>query len=891
MIERTYLEVVPNRQPTKDRITGVGRALTTVLDSVGRIEFVVTRTAPELSFRFGVDTANPTSILTDLATELADVLPREYEFGIVTDKFPDLGTPGFVRWSAPQRTPHFGELSVRPLTNLLEALIFTNRPFYYQVIIEQHRNHGVKATPRVGVVGEPIQAIVDAFTPSGFEGTRYGPAHSHSDPETIRHRFMTFDRSAPEFFEGDRTITLPAAKIGHLVDFPLAGKFVGGYSRMTLPESARPIPDLRPSRDAEFLHIDPAAIRAPKSLEELAEDLYRGGDTLGDIEALYMNAAPNDDGQTGIFLRSQTGSLEALCERLGAVCPEDTSTQTFTLDANTVSGYEIDRYYVPESVDVRQRNVPRSLANRLMRQFAESNRNGVVHIVAEPYTKGDAAFVTAIRVLRPAGSEPLESDPLKELGFSITHPDGPSAVIEGTADFPGTTADGDNERIFLDPSAFAGLLLISPFWDSEGYLPGDAPDLDIDTLPTIRSSVASLQYDEPIVIDNRHLPDNIQYSPDDQEYVCTDCNSRYPAPLQTEGPQPLEDAFTCCSGTLADVDMDAVRQPALAGVGESLAEEWGLSRPIIEFLILVSKAHATHLDSTWEYNYRDSMTDLRDFLGLDKAHVDDLRGENGSGTALIRVHRSRKKYYELTAFGRTLTSHIRTREETDTLEYGDPAESIVHVTGQTTTEQFARLLPGVESTNTEVQVSTLIDTERLPESIRSEYATARIDVVAFDAEDRPQYLMEFEVDGDHPADTIRDARKMGIVGTLRDIPVGFVTPNQRVGKAIADILQQYGEQQRGHADTKPHYLGDPTVLADTLDHPTNAAIVEVATSIITADTPLSFIMPLGHVIDNVLEADDMRRSLESDEFHSLAAFLGVLYSNQYKDADLGDFLS
>lgn len=892
MSSRDYLEVVPNSQPSPKQLGSVARTLYDVFGKDDRLEFVVQRTAGPISFRFGIDAPTPTPKLKALAKELVKVLPDDYAFGVRTDDLPIFRKPGFVRWSAPTRIPHFKHVDERPLANLLEALIYTRRKFFYQVILQPENKAGkFMATPRLATGGTPTQAVVDAFTPSTFEGHRYGPAHGHGNAEPILRRIRTFNRTTHGFFEGNKTIQLTKSDIGHLVDFPVESPFTRRASHDTRPSDARSIPELFPSREAEFLHIDPGAIRAPNPLEELAHDLYRGSDALGNIEALYVYASDDASQHAGIYLRPQAGSLEDLCTHLSGICPEDPPTRTFTFDRSWLSAYAIDRYYVPESVDLRQQNIPRTVSNRLMRQFAAADRTGIVHLVAEPFRKDGQGFVSAIRVVRPADSSPLETDPLADLGLEIAHPESAAAIIEGTTDFPGAAPDSGHERIFFDPAAFAGLLLISPFWDAESYLPEDAADIDVETIPTIRSSVPPVKYDEPIVIDQHHRPDHIQYNPDSQEYVCTNCTSRYAAPLQTEGPRPLEAVFTCCSDGLEDVDMDAIRQPALAGVEESLAVEWGLPRAVIEFLILVSKAHAANLDPRWEYNYRDSMTDMRNFLGLEKAHIDDLRGENGAGTAVLRVHQSRKKFYELTAFGRQLTSHIRTRTEDDPQEYGDPAESIVHVTGQVTTEQFTGLLPGVETTATEIRVNDLVDTDSLPASIRSAFGSSAIDVVGYDANERPRYLLEFEVDGEHPTDTIRDARKMGIVATIHDIPMGFITPSQRVGKDIAEILQEYGDQQRGLETEEPDYLGDPAVLAETLDHPRKAAIVEIAKSIITADTPLSVILPLGHVIDSVLEAEDMHRALEHDEFHSLGAFLGVLYANLYKDVGVEDFLS
>lgn len=896
-VTRPYLEIHPTDQPPRETLASVASELRAHLSKNTQLDFLVHNLDGPIRFYLGIDPdanseVKPRPSLKQMARSLVEYLPDGYDYGLTTVTLPPGDSfTGFVRWTPPTEFLSFTAVEGRTLADLLTPLEVTHQAYLYQLVLSEDPKSGsLEAVPRLIVEGEAIGAVVHAFQPLGFVGHRYGPAHGAGEFDALHRRVAAKSTQQHRSIGGDPSITLADRDLGHFLDFPLEASAIAEKTAPSLGPGVEPIQDLFASRETEFLRIEPSQIQAPRPLEELAEALYRGEDALGDIELLYSIGEHTELPPRGIYIRPGSNSLQALCDRLGTVCSEDHEIHRVEFRQETFTDWNLHRFYVPESADFERQNLPRSLSNRVLATLEKSVPGAVVQVIGEHYHKGDSAFVTTIRIATPPGTDFSIPQSLLEAGLEPMEPEGSSAFVEGRTELVGQLPRAGHERIFLPVPKFAGLIQISPFWDRDNYLPAKADDLEIETIPDIRSTVPPIDYDEPIAITQEHRPDTIQYNVEHQEYVCTECGTRYPAPLRTEGPQELEEAFTCCSATLEEVNFEAVRQPALAGITDSLADEWGLPQAILEFLILVSKAHAKHLDPRWEYNYRDSMVALRNDLDLEKGHVDDLRAESGSGTPLLRVQRSRKKYYELTEFGRKLVSHIRTTTENSHIEFGDVSESILHVIGQVTTEQFVSLLPGVSETATEVPVNTLLEESAVTESIWNGYATRQIDVVGFGSDGDPRYLVEFETDGEHAADTRHDAAKMGLVASEYDIPVGFVTPDQEVGKDIVQIIKNQSHLQLGVEDATPLHLGDPELLIDRLELPQSAVIAEATKALLTAPTPLSFILPLNHVIDNVLEMDEMRQSLENGAFGSLSAALGTMYATQYKHLSLEEFL-
>lgn len=281
------------------------------------------------------------------------------------------------------------------------------------------------------------------------------------------------------------------------------------------------------------------------------------------------------------------------------------------------------------------------------------------------------------------------------------------------------------------------------------------------------------------------LPSHLEL--DGETLVCLDCGQQYSIPEAHEGAEPLRLALECCGHDIEEADLEELKRSRTPEIDQSLIRGTDYSREFLQFLKLVYLARAGKLDERLEYSITDSMTALRDAVGVEKDEIDQALEEDDP---LIHRHSRPHRLYTTTSRARDLLDVSWRRGEEWGEGINDLNASSVHIEGVRQTANFLKRVPWVDEVRTYVEISE--EKPWVDREIAQQVGTdepSRVDVMAL-ADDEPVVLAEFERDSDHPAGLRADQHQMRVVAESFDAEIVYVVPSRTTGQQILSQLRQ-----------------------------------------------------------------------------------------------------
>lgn len=312
-------------------------------------------------------------------------------------------------------------------------------------------------------------------------------------------------------------------------------------------------------------------------------------------------------------------------------------------------------------------------------------------------------------------------------------------------------------------------------------------------------------------LSNIDLPTGVSYDVHSDNIRCDSCDEAFLPSFSR-----LCIALRHCrsDGDLTDYELP-ITDIGLTSVTPKKVELCALSIAEVMFLRLLERARRRAIDSrAWDVR-TESMYPLRKAVGLAGSDPKERLVEAGYITIQKELP---GEYYNLTQKSQTLLRQLRDGADPPEPKRGDPAESVLHIKG------IERAVTALEG---------LLDDPTTPINRVERYwsppdSADRIDVVGFDATEKPRVCVEVEREtNDLSADVLKDADAMAACDPDATV---WVVPTRSLGHTVIDHLVNPSTGQPRIGLDRADILSNSTSLSRyDLDSPACSRVVTYGT--------------------------------------------------------------